>query len=312
MGRPAQRYRRSPIVQTSTQFLRTIADGERNAALRSIRERHERAFGIVLRSIVETTQLQELSGRTWTSIVAPSQTERAEELAPAAQHMSEMQSAAHIPPVETPRVPRSAPIPQRPLTLHAAAYEYQMEYVRELRRREPEAQNPTALGTQRLIRMQMLNDIEGMGMELTDSQQRERTAIQYMESIRPLDSGDECAGLAYGRPLDVLRFRRHFRMAEAAYERFLQFYVPAGVDIEEVRDNRPHPGDFSLVLDDPEYEGDAGCPICLENLLPSNEADFMTVRLATCNHRFHWECMRDLLTLDPRCPLCRQSVFQTV
>jgi hypothetical protein len=43
------------------------------------------------------------------------------------------------------------------------------------------------------------------------------------------------------------------------------------------------------------------CPICLEDY---NKTDALA-SMPSCRHSFHYKCLRDLMAVDRRCPICR-------
>lgn len=50
------------------------------------------------------------------------------------------------------------------------------------------------------------------------------------------------------------------------------------------------------------------CVICLEELSPTDTEDQVVVKLKSCNHKFHKECITQCLKSQDTCPTCRTKV----
>lgn len=50
------------------------------------------------------------------------------------------------------------------------------------------------------------------------------------------------------------------------------------------------------------------CAICLEELSPTDTGDRVVVKLKSCNHKFHKECITQCLKSQDTCPTCRTKV----
>ncbi len=48
------------------------------------------------------------------------------------------------------------------------------------------------------------------------------------------------------------------------------------------------------------------CVICTDNL---NTIDTIMTK---CNHKFHFECLNKWLLIKPRCPCCREDIFDLI
>ena len=66
------------------------------------------------------------------------------------------------------------------------------------------------------------------------------------------------------------------------------------------------------ITDLQESNSDSGCPICLDSVdMPSLgdvlQPSDLDICLTTCQHIFHWNCIKDWLPRDGSCPLCRSD-----